>query len=963
MASHQNRLNHPPPQYQMQQQLPIQSPKHLPGNRIIELMDSLKHEIDMLNEDSTLSKHHRKDLELKLTAQINEVAAMKQSLFELERVYSNSKIQYEEEIIRLRRELESRGIPLPTANTSLDARNYRKQSILPDGIPPPNLNNNPRNPNTQNPPFNNSQPPYPPNPNAHPSYQDKAGSERHPKQMKLQDNSGQMVGGPPPHLQQRHRDSIPNLKPVQGVPPMQKPRNAEEYRQHEFRQSHYNGHVPPHMQSGPPGAPPAHPQQGHPPAQPHPQHAPPPQPKIDQRAGAPPHPNNGHPPHLMHGAPPNAHMPYPPPQTATPPVGQYPPGHGPTAVTASSETWKQEDLTLALHARLQKANVSVDLLHSFEHSSVVCCVKFSPDGKYLATGCNHFAQIYEISSGRKILALVDETISKDDDLYIRFVCFSPDGVYLATGAEDSVIRIWDIVNGRIKLKLQGHSQDIYSLDWSRDGKLVISGSGDGTVKVWDAENGNLLRTLTSDSVDPDKQGKDSGVTSVAIGPKDSRCVIAGSLDDIIRVWDVKTGHLLERFEGHGNSVYSVAFSPDGRSIVSGSLDQTIRIWDFSPSTLQTLMTAPGPRPEVAVTKQCRRSFAGHQDYVLSVGYPGLTSSIGRVDPQGRPIHDTSFDIEWVVSGGKDRHVLFWDVKDTSEKATPLIQMSGHKNSVISVAVGPIGGVFATGSGDQKARIWRVSRMPVSTPPVPQQQHQGPPQAVHQPPTSQHQPPSAQHQPPNPQHQLPNPPPHQPPNQLHQQPPIPQHQQPPNPQHQQPPNSQHQLPPHPSQAQQSTHHHSLPPQPQQGHAPQGSNQPSGAPPSPWDRRTSLAKEGTPSSSPKVPVINGSPGTHTLPPVLSLPKSSPITGSPISTPATTSNPTSSGAPSSNQPSGPNTSGGAAALSSSTPATSSPLAAPARLPPAESKVAVKEDMDTPMPPATEPLVKAESGEMETN
>ncbi len=79
--------------------------------------------------------------------------------------------------------------------------------------------------------------------------------------------------------------------------------------------------------------------------------------------------------------------------------------------------------------------------------------------------------------------MVDETIAKNEDLYIRSVCFSPDGNFLATGAEDRHIRIWDIANGRIKFKLTGHEQDIYSLDWSKDGKVVVSGSGDHTIKV------------------------------------------------------------------------------------------------------------------------------------------------------------------------------------------------------------------------------------------------------------------------------------------------------------------------------------------------------------------------------------------------------------------------------------------------------------------------------------------------
>jgi general transcriptional corepressor TUP1 len=199
-------------------------------------------------------------------------------------------------------------------------------------------------------------------------------------------------------------------------------------------------------------------------------------------------------------------------------------------------------LTLVINPRLRSANLTVDLVHCFDHNSVVCSVKFSPDGKYLATGCNHFSQIFEISSGRKILyfsfkhrALVDESITaKKDDLYIRSVCFSPDGVFLATGAEDRVIRVWDIAHGRVKLRLTGHEQDIYSLDWTKDGKYIVSGSGDRTVKVychfikiWDAISGKLERTLEND-LDPsvDKsQMKDSGVTSVALCPSEGKCII------------------------------------------------------------------------------------------------------------------------------------------------------------------------------------------------------------------------------------------------------------------------------------------------------------------------------------------------------------------------------------------------------------------------------------------------------
>lgn len=85
--------------------------------------------------------------------------------------------------------------------------------------------------------------------------------------------------------------------------------------------------------------------------------------------------------------------------------------------------------------------LDIDLINTLVHDSVVCCVRFSHDGKYVATGCNRSAQIFEVSSGNQVVKLQDDSVEKEGDLYIRSVCFSPDGMYLATGAEDKVIRV------------------------------------------------------------------------------------------------------------------------------------------------------------------------------------------------------------------------------------------------------------------------------------------------------------------------------------------------------------------------------------------------------------------------------------------------------------------------------------------------------------------------------------------
>ena len=98
------------------------------------------------------------------------------------------------------------------------------------------------------------------------------------------------------------------------------------------------------------------------------------------------------------------------------------------------------DWFAVFNPRIQRV-LDVDLVHNLPHESVVCCVRFSLDGRYVATGCNRSAQIFEVSTGNQVTKLQDESVDKDGDLYIRSVCFSPDGKYLATGAEDKQIRV------------------------------------------------------------------------------------------------------------------------------------------------------------------------------------------------------------------------------------------------------------------------------------------------------------------------------------------------------------------------------------------------------------------------------------------------------------------------------------------------------------------------------------------
>jgi glucose repression regulatory protein TUP1 len=300
-----------------------------------------------------------------------------------------------------------------------------------------------------------------------------------------------------------------------------------------------------------------------------------------------------------------------------------------------------------------------DLKHNIFHSSVVCCVTFSPNGKLLATGSKNLSQLFDIETGAEIMQFIQTPDEKDEEnRYVRAVCFSPNDDKIVTGSEDSKIVLWDLETQEKITDFAGHTHEIYSIDYSPRGDLIASGSGDKTIKLWNVNTLERVHTFGS------RHDLNDGMTAVHFSP-DGRLLYAGSLDKTIRVWDLETQQMIRQMHGHENSIYSISISNDGKRISSASLDKTIKVWDANNGTEEL---------------ECQ----GHKDYVLSVDF----------SPCGN----------WIVSGSRDKTVKIWD----SSTGTTQSTLSLHSNSIISVAFSNHSRdvtKLATGGGDCKARIW------------------------------------------------------------------------------------------------------------------------------------------------------------------------------------------------------------------------------------------------------------------
>ena len=559
--------------------------------RLNELLDAIKTEFDYALNEATSFKKIEDEYHLKYSQQNTELQQIRQTVYELEMAHRKIKEAYEEEILRLKTELENRDRQMKNGYQQQQQQQQHQQAPPPQQVPPPQ-------------PQPVQQPPQP-----------------QPVQQQQQQPLQQQPPAPVPPQQQP--------PPVQQVPP---PVSSQ--------------------QAIPTQASPAAP-----------------------AATAPASTSNAltiidKSQYIVNPAQKAAH------------VKEIPPFLQDLDVAKANPDFKKQNLDYyVLYNPAFARDLDVDLIHSLDHSSVVCCVRFSKDGKFIATGCNKTTQVFNVETGELVAKLIDDssnsetkeedTPSSNGDLYIRSVCFSPDGKLLATGAEDRLIRIWDLTTKRIIKVLRGHEQDIYSLDFFPDGDRLVSGSGDRSVRIWSLRSGQCSLTLSIED----------GVTTVAVSP-DGKLIAAGSLDRTVRVWDSTTGFLVERLDsgndngnGHEDSVYSVAFSNTGNQIASGSLDRTVKLWNLD--------------GKLDKNSSCEATYIGHKDFVLSV----------CCTPNN----------EYILSGSKDRGVIFWD----QASANPLLMLQGHRNSVISVAVSSnllaTEGIFATGSGDCKARIWKWTR--------------------------------------------------------------------------------------------------------------------------------------------------------------------------------------------------------------------------------------------------------------
>ena len=248
------------------------------------------------------------------------------------------------------------------------------------------------------------------------------------------------------------------------------------------------------------------------------------------------------------------------------------------------------------------------------------------------------------------------------------LAFSPNGNMLASGSADGTVRLWNTTNiedwaniEELWAPFTGHTDIVLSLAFSADGKTLATGSRDGTIWLWNLsdldkiEQYNIFAGYTLPAV-----------LSLAFSMEGNK-LATGRADGTIRVWDLADGALLYTFTDPTDPVLSLAFSSDDNTLASGSADSTVRLWDTSASI---------------GTNKPLHEFIEHEDWVNSVAFYKTT----------------------LASAGFDNVIHLWEVSTKNL----LHELTGHADSIESVAFSSDGDILASGGHDGKVLLWELT---------------------------------------------------------------------------------------------------------------------------------------------------------------------------------------------------------------------------------------------------------------
>jgi WD40 repeat protein len=167
--------------------------------------------------------------------------------------------------------------------------------------------------------------------------------------------------------------------------------------------------------------------------------------------------------------------------------------------------------------------------------------------------------------------------------YTTSTAISSDGKTLVSGGSDSIVRTWQLSTGSLIRTFSGHRSQVTNVAISPNGQILVSANLDGDLKIWQLETGKLIREFAQ--VPANRSSRRTGIYLV-FSP-DGRSLVSADPNGTINVRNPENGELLNSFKTKSNFFYrgGVRIAVDNETLVAFEAQDIIRLWNFKTGKL------------------------------------------------------------------------------------------------------------------------------------------------------------------------------------------------------------------------------------------------------------------------------------------------------------------------------------------------------------------------------------------
>jgi RNA polymerase sigma factor (sigma-70 family) len=299
------------------------------------------------------------------------------------------------------------------------------------------------------------------------------------------------------------------------------------------------------------------------------------------------------------------------------------------------------------------------------------------------------------------------TVRFRHDDWVSDVALSPDDATLAAAGQ--AVSLWDPATGKRQRRLTSPGCFPRCLAYSPDGKTLAVGGSDNQIHLWNLTSGQVLRRLQGHQ----PSNAWNGIHRVVFC-KGGKQLISSGADGTVRLWEVDTGKEVRQFQGHHGIVSALALSEDGRTLAGapsrGDGRDEVLVWEVASGKRLWRLPHPHLVCGVAFSRDGKTLATGSGE----VWKPGEIR-LFRV-PTGKLIRSWRGHQHWVLTvafapdgrtlatGGYEGTVRRWQVSSGRELGKPL----PHRWQVKTICYSRDGKSLVTRGAGNTLYVWDVA---------------------------------------------------------------------------------------------------------------------------------------------------------------------------------------------------------------------------------------------------------------